>query len=296
LCLLMNTTIEYTVMCGQVFIFPFTMERKMNNSGFTMISNRLFDECMSEVSASAFKVICAVVRKTTGWNKDSDVISLSQMELITGLSRKTVISAISESVKLGWITQEKSGNSFLYKPGEKLSCGHSVEKEHQRNRKRSAKDTLQKVEKVNQKLVEGLHTQKDKVNTEKYNSVVPLIQKSRSLSGGLEQQTNKAILSKLGQDGLALWAEVYAKKTVLSWIAEGRVSINVLIYALALALEKDRNPAIVFNMVKTAPSKHIPDWSSAIELDTGLPVWRRFIWSAFKNDQSTAYDDSPVIY
>lgn len=64
------------------------------------IPNVLFDVVMARVSPAQFKVLMAVARKTYGWGKESDRISLSQLQQMTGLSRQGVIDAVAG---LGWI-------------------------------------------------------------------------------------------------------------------------------------------------------------------------------------------------
>jgi phage replication O-like protein O len=51
---------------------------------------------MKELHGAAFKVISAITRKTFGWNKDKDKISLNQISEITGLSRTQIKKAIKE--------------------------------------------------------------------------------------------------------------------------------------------------------------------------------------------------------
>lgn len=64
------------------------------------VPNVIFDEIMPKISHAEFKVLMAVVRKTYGWGKDSDRISISQLVKMTGVSNRKVIDA-SES--LSWI-------------------------------------------------------------------------------------------------------------------------------------------------------------------------------------------------
>ena len=60
----------------------------------------LFDEVMPVVSHAEFKVVMAVVRKTFGWNKGQDRISLSQLVKATGVSMRKVIDSVRS---LAWI-------------------------------------------------------------------------------------------------------------------------------------------------------------------------------------------------
>ena len=62
----------------------------------TQISNEFLDNHMSDVSGSATKVFMAVSRKTIGWHKDTDSVSVSQIMAMTGLSNRVAIKAIRE--------------------------------------------------------------------------------------------------------------------------------------------------------------------------------------------------------
>jgi phage replication O-like protein O len=56
---------------------------------------------MRELNGAEFKVLAAIMRKTFGWNKSSDRISLSQLEDMTGLSRQGVINALHGKKNIG---------------------------------------------------------------------------------------------------------------------------------------------------------------------------------------------------
>jgi len=62
----------------------------------TQTSNDFIDNHMKNLSGAATKVFLAISRKTIGWHKDTDFISLSQIMSITGLSNKGSIKAIKE--------------------------------------------------------------------------------------------------------------------------------------------------------------------------------------------------------
>ena len=58
------------------------------------VPNVLLDEVMPRLAASALKVLLAIVRKTYGFQKQSDRISFSQLQTLTGLSREGVNQGI----------------------------------------------------------------------------------------------------------------------------------------------------------------------------------------------------------
>ena len=72
------------------------------------IPNAVVDDLMSRLSPNAFKCYVLIVRKTTGWGKSSDKISISQFQAIAGIKKRdTVISALAELEKLNLIVPVK---------------------------------------------------------------------------------------------------------------------------------------------------------------------------------------------
>ena len=74
---------------------------------FTALPNIYVDEYLSELSGAETKVLIVILRKTVGWQKESDEISLSQIEKITGLARHSVIAALRGLMKRGLVVQTK---------------------------------------------------------------------------------------------------------------------------------------------------------------------------------------------
>lgn len=84
-------------------------------NGYTKVDNWLFDTVMPSVKPNTFKVVAAIVRKTAGWNKPTDVISLSEFHKITGISsRRTLCDAIDDAISEGFIKRAERGGSFEY--------------------------------------------------------------------------------------------------------------------------------------------------------------------------------------
>ena len=82
---------------------------------FTQVPNVVLDELAAKLSDSAFKLYVVLIRKTKGWDKERDAISISQFEKVTGKSRPTVVKAIDELIKLRLIKKTKCtkfGNEY----------------------------------------------------------------------------------------------------------------------------------------------------------------------------------------
>src|SRR5215813_9116496 len=75
----------------------------------TQTPNAILDKLMPILSPAQFKLIMAICRKTYGWHKRSDDISLSQLEAMTGMSRQTIIDASTPLRGAGLIVIGRSG-------------------------------------------------------------------------------------------------------------------------------------------------------------------------------------------
>ena len=71
------------------------------------ISNAVIDEYLSKMSGNAWKCYGLIVRKTRGWQKTHDSLSISQIQKFTGIKKEeTVQKAIDELIALGLIGKQ----------------------------------------------------------------------------------------------------------------------------------------------------------------------------------------------
>ena len=69
-------------------------------NGYVKIANDLYDYLFrSDLSANEIKCLAFVIRKTYGFNKKEDQISLSQFVKYTNASRQTVVNSLNNLVK-----------------------------------------------------------------------------------------------------------------------------------------------------------------------------------------------------
>jgi phage replication O-like protein O len=71
------------------------------------IPNAIVDIAFRELSGNAIKIYLVIARKTRGWGKDFDRISLTQFVKISGMSRPTVVSAIKELLDYKLIVEDQ---------------------------------------------------------------------------------------------------------------------------------------------------------------------------------------------
>lgn len=80
-----------------------------------IIPNSVVDELMAEMSGVELKCYLFVIRKTKGWNKEFDAISLTQFIKFTGAGKTAVVDALKNLVELGLLVK-KTGvrNTSVY--------------------------------------------------------------------------------------------------------------------------------------------------------------------------------------
>lgn len=77
-------------------------------SNHTQLSNDFIDNHMRHLNPAAISVFIVITRKTTGWHKDTDAISISQITDLTGLSHSGTLKAIKELESKGLISVIRS--------------------------------------------------------------------------------------------------------------------------------------------------------------------------------------------
>lgn len=75
----------------------------------TQTPNDLFDHWLPLLKEGELKVLLVIMRKTFGYHKPSDCISLSQLQHYTGLSETTVLSSIKSLTQMGLVRKETVG-------------------------------------------------------------------------------------------------------------------------------------------------------------------------------------------
>lgn len=92
----------------------------MEQKGFeipnhTQTPNTFFDVSLKEIkSLCELKVVLTVIRKTFGWQKRRERISLTQLEAMTGLTRQGVQRGVKLAVEHGYIERQAVGQGFFY--------------------------------------------------------------------------------------------------------------------------------------------------------------------------------------
>jgi len=97
-----------------------TQIRRFKVPSHTQVPNEIFDELMHDLSGAEFKVLCYIARRTYGFHRIEDSISLKQicegiltrdgrrLDYGTGLARSTAVLAIRGLVSRGLILAVRS--------------------------------------------------------------------------------------------------------------------------------------------------------------------------------------------
>ena len=142
------------------------------------IPNSVIDELLAKLTCAELKCYLFVVRKTKGWNKESDSISVSQFMEVTGLSNRSVITACESLVEMGLLERsggERKLNTYSVKAfdfsetGEKSSSDKTGENFSETGEKSSSDKTGENFSETGEKsssdLVKKVHTQNNNKNT-----------------------------------------------------------------------------------------------------------------------------------
>lgn len=80
---------------------------------YTQIPNAIFDLMADKdagLTEKELKVLLAIARKTFGWHKKRDKISLSQLQQMTSMSRSTVVLGVKAAIERGIVRQTEDPN------------------------------------------------------------------------------------------------------------------------------------------------------------------------------------------
>ena len=79
------------------------------------VPNALVDDLMAELGGVELKCYLLVIRKTKGWSKEFDAISLSQFVTFTGAGKTAVINALKNLVDAGLLVRKVGArNTSVY--------------------------------------------------------------------------------------------------------------------------------------------------------------------------------------
>jgi len=134
---------------------------------YTQIPNAIFDlmaDKDAQLTEAELKVILAIARKTFGWHKKRDKISLSQLEGLTAMTRKSVKAGLDAAITRGIVRRtpdkdDRRGGFFYELVVEEPNDQTSIKSIPVENLYQSKKDTRTSINSIPE-LVQNLPPQK----------------------------------------------------------------------------------------------------------------------------------------
>lgn len=174
------------------------MANPQKEHGYTAIANELVEIlCGIDIPGSHLRVLLAIFRKTYGYSKKSDSISLSQFKALTGLSNRTIIRCTQdlEAKKMIFIDRVfanggKISNVYHFiKDYEKWEIkGTSNQTKKSRQGKKDKREKREVVTVVS--LGGGSDTEQGGSDTERQKVVTPNAKKVQTVSHTKVQENN----------------------------------------------------------------------------------------------------------
>jgi len=147
------------------------MANPQKENGYTAIANEIMDALIAEkLSGQDFKITLLIIRKTYGFNKCEDAVSLSQMMKATGMIKVRCSQVVNrlELMKILTVTENINGIRKKYKFNKNFDTWQTVNKNI--NRYKKMKGTVNK--KLNTPLMKSVTTKdtltKDTLTKDKY--------------------------------------------------------------------------------------------------------------------------------
>ncbi|OHD19670.1 MAG: hypothetical protein A2086_01760 [Spirochaetes bacterium GWD1_27_9] len=163
---------------------------------FTKIPNNFIDEWLFKLSGTGIKVFLVILRKTIGWQKDSDIISITQIQKNSGLSENSVLSGLKELKYHNLLETQKEGRGKGTKIQYKIKLGTSENSQQKQKTSEANNNEINtsKSEGLNKNII-AKNEVKPKTNTSKFEDTKDIkIQKKeeeRNLDNSSENKTNK---------------------------------------------------------------------------------------------------------
>lgn len=152
----------------------------------TQTPNELFDEWLPKLGCAELKVLMVIIRKTFGWHKTYDKISLGQLEALTGLERRHISKAIKTLSEKRLISKKVIGTV-----GRQVTYYELVVEEVSNNFYQCPKDTPTSV----------LKTPTKETNTkEKKKEAASCFKRNDAAAPSIEDQIKKSRIPKEDQD------------------------------------------------------------------------------------------------
>jgi phage replication O-like protein O len=169
------------------------METPQIENGFTRIANEIVERLASyRISGEEWMILLTILRKTYGYQKKEDLISISQFYEATGLAKPSICRAINKLIKKNVINKKAKGEISLYSFNKLYNTWKPFTKKLMINN--TANDINKKVNNINKKA--NVHLLKSDIQKKKETITKETIQKKYSSLKDLTQQDLEEIAIK----------------------------------------------------------------------------------------------------
>jgi phage replication O-like protein O len=206
----------------------------MIDTNFTKVPNFMIAK-MCDMTAAELKIFLVVARKTYGYQKQADKISLSQFQELSGLSRQGVLNGIKAGMDHGWLICEDDKYIYTYWISRLSDFWGTGQ--------RSRPQMVNEVDQLGEKLVNEVDLQK-KVNKENKENNNPTIKRTK------KQQYKHDIITMYG---LSLRND-YQHKLADDWYKEYGPERTLEVFAYYRAKGKSLGQAMALMR------KSLPNW------------------------------------
>jgi hypothetical protein len=169
---------------------------------YTQIPNVFFDEIMPQLKSLAeIKVMLVVMRQTFGYHKRNDLLSLSQIQKLSGLSRQAAIDGIKGALEKGILLRKEQGDSYRYAvhiqaPKTKVPIVNDLdhqESEVVKNLDQCGSQEFRPVlvKNLDRKVVKNLDTQKKVLNKKESTTSKEVVDDAQAASSPKEKPKSK---------------------------------------------------------------------------------------------------------
>lgn len=121
------------------------MANPQKENGYTPISNEIMEALARiRIPGEARQLLDVILRKTYGWSKCEDVISLSQFVEMTGLSKTHVCRGINKLLSMNIVTKKGNATSIFTHKGNDYGITYGLQKDFEKWKPLPKKVTLPK--------------------------------------------------------------------------------------------------------------------------------------------------------
>ncbi|MCA0354690.1 MAG: replication protein [Chloroflexi bacterium] len=266
---------------------------------YTQTPNEILD-LLCEMSEAEMRVTLAICRETFGWHRPTAKLSISDLELLTGLSRQGVLNGLAAGADRGTIQREAVGNGYSYhivvvnevdqnsqrsRPVNKVDQSTTLTTNSQRSRPKMVNEVDQPFNSIKEK-------RKLKKILSTSTAAEPIESRQRASGDANKNKNQQSTTYRLLRDRKVWSASNYAHEPVA--VIQAYLDHVGSDYPAA-QIAKDLEAGVHQRLAQppavepTHPDEPLPNWPTWLPADHGLPPdmapWMRdAVWVADRGE------------